>query len=94
MDYVSTPEQTAVDGALALAKEISANGQYNATANYTLHSRVSLAPLALRAAKQAISRAPELSLESGMLDLSEPVVLYLTGAIQVLTLSALRMNLC
>ncbi|EPS96912.1 hypothetical protein FOMPIDRAFT_1167002 [Fomitopsis schrenkii] len=49
VDYVSTPEQTAVDRALDLAKDMSAN-----------------APLALRAAKQAISRAPELSLESGL----------------------------
>ncbi|KAI0721462.1 ClpP/crotonase-like domain-containing protein [Fomitopsis betulina] len=49
VDYVSAPEQTAVDRALELAKDISAN-----------------APLALRAAKQAISRAPELSLESGL----------------------------
>ncbi|KAI0721464.1 ClpP/crotonase-like domain-containing protein [Fomitopsis betulina] len=46
VDYVSAPEQTAVDRALELAKDIT--------------------PLALRAAKQAISRAPELSLESGL----------------------------
>lgn len=49
VDYVSKPGTTAVDRALELADQISAN-----------------APLALRAAKQAISRAPELALEPGL----------------------------
>ncbi|OSC99014.1 ClpP/crotonase [Trametes coccinea BRFM310] len=49
VDYVSDPEGTAVDKALELAAQMSAN-----------------APLALKAAKQAISRVPELGLESGL----------------------------
>ncbi|KAI0065946.1 ClpP/crotonase [Artomyces pyxidatus] len=49
VDYVSEERTSAVERALVLAKEISAN-----------------APLALRSAKQAISRALELSLEPGL----------------------------
>ncbi|OCH92157.1 ClpP/crotonase [Obba rivulosa] len=49
VDYMSAADESAVDKAVQVAKEISAN-----------------APLALRAAKQAISRAPELGLESGL----------------------------
>lgn len=36
VDYVSAPEQTAVDRALELAKDISANGKYVSAVNSAL----------------------------------------------------------
>lgn len=38
VDYVSAPEQTAVDRALELAKDISANGLYLSAAGHALYS--------------------------------------------------------
>jgi methylglutaconyl-CoA hydratase len=67
VDYVSDEGVSAVDRSLALAEEISVNGQFSSTdpqLTWLIAIKLS-APLALRAAKQAISRAPELALESG-----------------------------
>ncbi|KAF5387634.1 hypothetical protein D9615_000573 [Tricholomella constricta] len=50
VDYVSTPDTGAFDRALTVAEAIAKNGS----------------PLALRAAKQAISRSEDLALETGL----------------------------
>lgn len=68
VDVVSDPSSTAYEAALKLAKEINQSGTAIFPAAYdssrlTLHD---VAPLALRAAKMAISKAPELDLDSGL----------------------------
>jgi methylglutaconyl-CoA hydratase len=65
VDYVSDPGTTAFDKALVLAEMIARNGKY-----YTVCLLLSiftsfLAPLAVRAAKHAISRSEDLPLETG-----------------------------
>lgn len=57
---------TANDRALSLAEQIAANGVYiSSCMTVMMFNLASSAPIALRSAKLAISRAPELSLESG-----------------------------
>lgn len=68
VDYVSDPGTTAVDRALKLAEEIAVNGMalgLSLRCSY-YSSDIVIGPLALRAAKQAISTAPEVSLERGL----------------------------
>jgi methylglutaconyl-CoA hydratase len=68
VDYVSEEGATAFDRALKLADVMSMNGEPHISFVFRRprFSRMQ-APLALRAAKQAISRAQDLSLESGEL---------------------------
>jgi methylglutaconyl-CoA hydratase len=67
VDYVSSKDASAMDRALTLAGEIAENGTRIILSRITrwLFKSVSEAPLALRSAKLAISRALELSLEPG-----------------------------
>ncbi|KAK0231017.1 ClpP/crotonase-like domain-containing protein [Armillaria fumosa] len=65
VDYVSSPESNAFERALTLAKAISSNGEPSIV-SVAWDVKYSLAPLALRAAKQAISRSEDLSLETGL----------------------------
>jgi methylglutaconyl-CoA hydratase len=68
VDYVSEEGTPAIDRALSLAKEISENGTCAVPCMQRSRSySISKAPLALRSAKLAISRAQELSLEPGEL---------------------------
>lgn len=65
VDYVSAPESTGFERALSLAQTIVKNGRLSVTTIvYKLTSGFT-APLALRAAKQAISRSEDLPLETG-----------------------------
>ncbi|KAK0191181.1 ClpP/crotonase-like domain-containing protein [Armillaria mellea] len=66
VDYVSSPESNAFERALTLAKTISSNGEPSIACPLAWGIKDSLAPLALRAAKQAISRSEDLSLETGL----------------------------
>lgn len=57
-----------MDRALSLAEKIAANGAFILSrTTVVMFSLASQAPIALRSAKLAISRAQELSLESGEL---------------------------
>lgn len=68
VDYVSEEGTPAMDRALSLAEEIAANGEFVLSRMTVMtFSLASQAPIALRSAKLAISRAQELSLESGKL---------------------------
>jgi enoyl-CoA hydratase/carnithine racemase len=70
VDYVSGKDKSALDRALTLAEEIAANGTFISFCHAGLNDFFKLgseAPLALRSAKLAISRALELSLEPGEL---------------------------
>lgn len=90
MDYVSTPPSSAYDRALQLAEDIAKNGGFlEDVSRMTYLSAILVAPLALRAAKQAISRAADLSLESGKRELS-PSVRAATHIPQVSTLKEHR----
>jgi enoyl-CoA hydratase/carnithine racemase len=67
VDYVSTPNSTGFERALDLASDIASNGEGFSPPffiPFTQPQRI-LAPLALRAAKQAISRSEDLALEPG-----------------------------
>ena len=67
VDYVSDGDSTALDRALQLAKRMSVNGiKINSFSCKCRLTPVFAAPLALRAAKMAISRSEDLSLETGM----------------------------
>lgn len=64
IDYVT---ELGLTKAFDLAGEITTSGKpLHATLDRFSNSLPSLAPLALRAAKLAISQAPELSLEAGL----------------------------
>jgi methylglutaconyl-CoA hydratase len=70
VDYVSETGTPAIDRAVTLADEIAANGAFiifirRIWQSWIFFPPVSEAPLALRSAKLAISRALELSLEPG-----------------------------
>lgn len=65
IDYVAPENTTAVDRASSLAAEISKNGPQSLSILILPTNHIILAPLALRAAKQAISRSEDLSLETG-----------------------------
>ena len=68
VDYVSEKGIQALDRALSLAEEIAANGVFILSSlTVMIFDLASQAPLALHSAKLAISRAQELSLESGKL---------------------------
>jgi methylglutaconyl-CoA hydratase len=68
VDYVSEKGTQALDRALSLAEEIAANGvSILPSLTVMIFDLASQAPIALRSAKLAISRAQELSLESGKL---------------------------
>jgi enoyl-CoA hydratase/carnithine racemase len=68
VDYVSEKGTPAMDRALTLAEEIAANGVFILSRmTVIMFNLASQAPIALRSAKLAISRAQELSLESGKL---------------------------
>lgn len=68
VDYVSEKGTPAMDRALTLAEEIAANGVFILSRmTVMMFNSASQAPIALRSAKLAISRAQELSLESGKL---------------------------
>lgn len=68
MDYVSAPGTSAYERALELADRMATNGmlagEYRDSALFA--HMVHAGPLALRAAKQAISRATEMPLEAGL----------------------------
>ncbi len=67
IDCISNPGQTALERALELAKEMSSCGEFlHFLQSAKFGFIMALAPLALRAAKRAISKAPELDLESGI----------------------------
>lgn len=69
VDAVSEGKATAYETALELATEINQSGKYLAEIPCFFSSHphsTSTAPLALRAAKLAISKAPELDLDSGL----------------------------
>jgi len=66
VDYVSIPPSSAYDRALQLAQDIAKNGGFSEYLFvYAVPITIFVAPLALRAAKLALSRAADLSLESG-----------------------------
>ena len=65
VDYISDSGSTGFDRALQLAEKIASNGACKWRLPQPLSHSQSAAPLALRAAKQAISRAVDLPLESG-----------------------------
>lgn len=68
VDYVSDPGTTALDRAVLLASEMTSSGELRIYLIADLSLNIIpllVAPLALKAAKNAISRAPELALESG-----------------------------
>jgi enoyl-CoA hydratase/carnithine racemase len=68
VDYVSEKGTPAMDRALSLAEKIAANGVFILSRmTVMMFNLASQAPIALRSAKLAISRAQELSLESGKL---------------------------
>lgn len=68
VDYVSEKGTSAMDRALSLAEEIAANGVFIVSRmTVMMFNLASQAPIALRSAKLAISRAQELPLESGKL---------------------------
>lgn len=76
VDYVSEKGTTAIERALSLAEKIAANGVFILSRmTVMMFYLASQAPMALRSAKLAISRAPELSLESGKL---HPQTLFLS----------------
>jgi enoyl-CoA hydratase/carnithine racemase len=77
VDYVSEKGTSAMDRALSLAEEIAANGVFTfnlSRINVVTFNLTSQAPIALRSAKLAISRAQELSMECGKLF---PLTLFL-----------------
>lgn len=70
IDYVAEPSSTAFDRALELANQISTGGACEIAHHFIARLKVrrigELAPLALQAAKMAVSRAGDLSLERGL----------------------------
>jgi methylglutaconyl-CoA hydratase len=68
VDYVSKEGQSAVDRALELADEMSSSGTLIEcfVHGYILTRLHTLAPLALRAAKRALSLSPDVSLADGL----------------------------
>ena len=65
VDYISDSESTGFDRALQVAEKIASNGACKWRLPQLSSRSQSASPLALRAAKQAISRAVDLPLESG-----------------------------
>lgn len=67
VNYVSSANTTAFDRALPLAESIVKNGLHFPNCYLVFSEECTLiAPLALKAAKQAISRSEDLALETGM----------------------------
>lgn len=68
VEYVSAPGTSAYERAIELADRISSNGTLTtgSVASASLANTPHVGPLALKAAKQAISRATEMPLEAGL----------------------------